>query len=55
MINNYVHRNSASLYLPSVLLGVLSVYQRYKAFKALEDLNCNKLHFYTNIVHHTSR
>lgn len=53
MINNYLGRNSALLYIQSILLGMLSVFQRYKAFKDLKDLNSNKLQFYTNIVHHT--
>lgn len=53
MINNYLGSNSALLYIQSILLGMLSVFQRYKAFKDLKDLNSNKLQFYTNIVHHT--
>lgn len=53
MINNYLRSNSALLYIQSILLGMLSVFQSYKAFKSLKDLNGNKLQFYTNIVHHT--
>lgn len=53
MINNYLGSNSALLYIQSILLGMLSVFQRYKAFKDLKDLNSNKLQFYTNLVHHT--
>lgn len=53
MINNYLGSNSALLYIQSILLGMLSVFQSYKAFKGLKDLNSNKLQFYTNIAHHT--